>query len=219
MQPADDPGRQQRVAVTRGRASLLRKLLHLAMAVVPAAGWLLSYELALVLAALFLAASILLEVVRRRGVWANRLLWHLLPSAFRPGEEGRMLGSTWFSVGMLAALFLWGRDLGGVALLFLAWGDPAAEFAGRRWGRSGVRKTWVGSAACLATCLLAGVVGVGLAGLGPATVWAGALVATLAERWPPPPDDNVWIPLFSGLAMAAVEWLIGGQIVLFPLWC
>ena len=47
---------------------------------------------------------------------------------------------------------------------------------------------------------------------------AGALVATATERWSPPPDDNLWVPVFSALLMALLHWIGGGSLVLFPLW-
>jgi dolichol kinase len=200
------------------RLSLTRKLIHLAMAVVPAAGWWLGDWVALVLAATFLAASLAVEAARRWWSWVNRLLWRLLPTVFRAWEGRRVLGSTWFGVGTLATLLLCGQNAGGTAVLFLAWGDPAAEIVGRRWGRPGTRKTLAGSLGCLAACLVAGIVGVGLGGLSAWTVLAGAVAATLTERGSPPPDDNLWMPVFSGLVMVGVEWLTGGEAALLPMW-
>ena len=197
------------------RMSLLRKLIHLAATLVPATGWLVSYWLALALAVAAMVASVILEAARRWWPWVNRLLWRLLPSVFREWEGQRLLGSTWFSLGMLAALLLFGRDAGGTAILFLAWGDPAAEFAGRRWGQPCRRKTVVGSSACLAACLLAAVVGVYWGGLNPWAALAGAIVATLVEYWSPPPDDNLWIPVLSGLAIFLGQWLAGAAPLSF----
>jgi dolichol kinase len=191
-----------------GSGRPVRKLIHLAVAVVPAIAWFLSYELALALAGALLAASLAIEVARRRWPWVNRLLWRFLPATFKEGEQRRALGSTWFSLGMLAALVLFGRDVGSTAILFLTWGDPAAEFGGRRWGSPRKKKTLAGSLACLAACLVAGLVGMGLGGLSPWVVLAGAGVATAVERWAPPPDDNVWIPVLAGLTMAASQWLM-----------
>jgi len=188
--------------------SRLRKLIHLAMAWLPALGWLISYQLELALAVALLLASLAVELARRRWQWVNRLLWRLLPSAFRSGEGRQMLGSTWFAVGALVTLLLFGRDIGGTAVLFLVWGDPAAEFAGRRWGQRGRRKTLAGSLGCLLACLLAACVGISLGGLSPLAVLTGAVVATLAERWSPPPDDNVWLPILAGLAMWVVQRVI-----------
>ena len=188
--------------------SLLRKLIHLAMTWLPALGWLISYQLELALAAALLLASLGVEVARRQQQSVNRLLWHFLPSTFRSDEGRKILGSTWFAIGALAALILFGRDIGGTAVLFLTWGDPAAELVGRRWGQPGQRKTLAGSLGCLVACLLAACVGIGLGGLGPLVALTGAVVATLAERWSPPPDDNVWLPIVTGLVMWAVQWVV-----------
>jgi dolichol kinase len=145
-------------------------------------------------------------------------LWKLLPTTFRAWEDRRVLGSTWFSIGALAALLLFGLDAGGAAILFLAWGDPAAELVGRRWGSPEKQKTWAGSLGCLAACLLAGLLARAQGG---STLWGlglGALVATATERWSPPPDDNLWVPVFSALVVMLVAWIGGGTLVLFPLW-
>jgi dolichol kinase len=190
--------------------SWLLKLIHVALALFPAVGWHISYELALVLAILFFAASLVVEAVRRWRPGVNHFLWRVLPTTFREGENHHVLGSTWFAVGMLPTLLLFGRDAGGTAVLFLAWGDPAAEFVGRRWGRATSGKTWAGSIGCLVACLVAGFVGVGLGGLNPWAALAGAVVATLFERWSPPPDDNVWMPILSGFSIVLVQWLLGG---------
>ena len=196
-------------SLSHDRANPLRKLIHLATAVVPVAAWLVSYQLALALAGTALVASLVLESARRWWPWVNQTLWRLVPSVFRTWEDRRILGSTWFSIGMLVALLAWGRDAGSTAVLFLAWGDPAAELIGRRWGRSGQSKTLAGSLGCLVACLLAAAMGFGLGHLNPWAALAGALVATAVERWAPPPDDNLWMPVLSGLAIVGVQWVLG----------
>jgi dolichol kinase len=186
---------------------LLRKLIHVSMAVVPLVGWFVSYPAALVLASALLLFSLILEIARRCWRWVDRTLWRSAAGLLRSWEQGHVLGSTWFCVGTLAALLLFGRDVGGTAVLFLALGDPVAELAGRWWGRPGSGKTLVGSLACLLACLAVSGAGIALGRLSPAAAVAGAVAATIAERWPPPPSDNVWMPLFSGLVMAAVQQL------------
>lgn len=218
MQPANDSEQHRATTPESQRLSLSRKLLHMAMAVIPAAGWLVSYWLALALAGALLLASLVLEAVRHWWPWVNRLLWKLLPTIFRSWEGKGVLGSTWFAAGVAATLLLFGRDVGGTAVLFLSWGDSMAEVVGRRWGGGSGGKTLAGSIGCLLACLVAGIVGIGLGGLSPWAVLTGAVVATMIERWSPPPDDNIWMTLLSGLAMGLVEWLVGGQPVLFPVW-
>jgi dolichol kinase len=189
---------------------LLRKGIHLAMTVVPAVGWLVSYEWALALAVLVLVASLALEASRRWWSWVNGLLWHLIPSVFRTWEDQHVLGSTWMAIGMLATLLLCGQDAGGTALLFLIWGDPAAELVGRRFGQPGRPKTAAGSAGCLAACLLASAISLLVTDLNTWAVLSGAGVATAVERWSPLPDDNLWIPILSGLTILLFQHLVGG---------
>jgi dolichol kinase len=179
----------------------------MAVAVVPAAGWWLSPEISLGLAIALLAGSGVVDLARHRWPTLNRLLWHLLPTTFRLWETRRVLGSTWLGLGVLATLLLFGRDVGGTGVLFLVWGDPVAELVGRRFGKPGQGKTWPGSCGCFGACLLAAWVGVGLGGLSPGPALAGALGATLVERWSPPPDDNVWMPFLGALAIFVTGWL------------
>jgi dolichol kinase len=187
--------------------NLLRKLIHLAMAIVPLAGWQISYQVALALAGLLASASLAVEAARHWLPGVNHLLWRLIPSVFREWEGHKVLGSTWFALGALAALVFFGPNAGGTAILYLAWGDPAAEAVGRRWGRKGQGKTLVGSLGCFLACTVAGGVGMGLGGLNPWSVLVGAMTATLVERWSPPPDDNLWMPVVSGLAIVAMQCL------------
>jgi dolichol kinase len=154
----------------------------------------------------------IVEVARHSWPWVNQLLWRMLPTVFRESEDHRVLGSTWFAAGALVPLLVFGRDIGGTAVLFLAWGDPMAEIVGGRWGQVGQGKTMVGSLGCFMACIVAGFVGVGLGGLSPWAVLVGAIVATLVERRSPPPDDNLWMPVLSGLGIAVTQWLIGGEI-------
>ena len=191
-----------------GSLSLARKMMHVALAVVPFAGWLVSFELALAMALGLVVASLAVEGARRWWPGVNRLLWRLLPTVFRMWEGRAVLGSTWYALGALVALVLFGRDAGGIAVLCLAWGDPAAEVAGRLWGRGERRKTVVGSLACFIACLLAAAVGMWLGDPPASAAVTGALVATATERWSPPPDDNLWIPILSGGAIAVVEKLV-----------
>jgi dolichol kinase len=132
--------------------SLLRKLIHTAMAAVPLAGWLASSNVALGLAGACVVASLVVEAVRRCWPWFSRLIWRLLPMVFRDEEARRVLGSTWFALGMLVTLLLFGRDVGGTAVLFAALGDPFAEVVGRRWGGPDRRIVEIGMISHPAVC-------------------------------------------------------------------
>lgn len=200
---------QSQVSGSRWQMSFLRKLVHASMSLLPLSGWLIGLWFAQALAAALVIASLTLEALRWLVPQVNRLLWRFLPSVFKDGEEVRSLGSTWFALGVWLTLLLFREGAGGTAVLFLAWGDPAAEVAGRWRRRVGDRKTVSGSAACLAACLAAAGVSVLLGDMPLWPALAGAIVATIVERWSPPPDDNLWMPMVSGATMLALQWLLG----------
>jgi dolichol kinase len=175
------------------------------MTVLPAGAWFLADWLGLALSAAFLVASIALEIIRRHWSGLNAFLRKMLPGVIRDTENQGVLGSTWFAIGAFVAFLVFGPFTGGAAVLFLAWGDPAAAIAGRKWGNLSRRKTWVGSLACLGATSLAALAA---AHYGNLNLWAalcGAGAATLVERCSPQPDDNVWIPILSGLSIWIVQ--------------
>jgi dolichol kinase len=99
-----------------------------------------------------------------------------------------------------AALTAWALPpaLAATAVSYAVFGDAAAAVVGRRWG-GGRRKSWAGSAACLAVCL---ALGVALLPDAPLAILAGAATATAVEALPSPADDNLAVPLISGVVLA-----------------
>ena len=85
-------------------------------------------------------------------------------------------------------------------MAFIIVGDTLAALVGRKFGRHRFfgGKSWEGSAACLAGTLAVAVCTPGL-------IWSvaviGAVVATVVEALPIGIDDNVTVPILSGLAM------------------
>jgi dolichol kinase len=85
------------------------------------------------------------------------------------------------------------------ALAFIIVGDTAAALVGRKFGRHYFRhKTLEGSLGCLLATLLVALVAPGL------PLWvalAGAVTATLTEAVSFRIDDNISVPVVSGLIM------------------
>ena len=61
-----------------GSLSMARKMMHVALAIVPFAGWLVSFELALAMALGLAVVSLAVEGARRGWPGVNRLPWRLL---------------------------------------------------------------------------------------------------------------------------------------------
>ena len=99
------------------------------------------------------------------------------------------------------------RDIAIAALAFLVLGDAAAAIIGKRFGSPTYwGKSPQGSLACFAVCMAVGwpILGDWHMAL------VGSVVATVAEALPVPMDDNMRVPIFSGLAMELAARLLQG---------
>ena len=165
----------------------------------------------ILVAALGLLASVAVavEFVRRRvpavGMRFDWLFGAMLRanerSAFRPDGRAAITGATWLAVALLGAMVLLSRTAASAAMWCATAGDPAAALVGLWWSNrraaAPARKSIAGSVACTVVSftglrLLAGFswpAALGLAG-----------VATLAERFSAPVDDNLAIVVCVGLA-------------------
>ena len=130
-----------------------------------------------------------------RGVF-NRIFSPMLRSQER---RGGLTGATYYLIGSFLCILLFDKTLAIVCLCFLTLGDLFAALIGKQWGRIKLfsRKSLEGSLACFVVCTGIAL----LIGLHPVVAVVGALVATLIELLPTGVDDNVTIPLISGLAM------------------
>ncbi len=186
------------------KAEVLRKAFHLLSLIYLAAYHLLGRPMTLALLAAWIALEGALEFVRLRNPSFNALLIGLFQGVHRPAEEGKVSGIFWTSAGAWLTIALLGSKPQAVdaALLFLAFGDGMAALAGKAFGKTPIpflarRKTLEGTLACFAVCAGAGFA----VGLPAPALWVGALVAAVVEFLPVPIDDNLWLPVLSGLAV------------------
>lgn len=114
-------------------------------------------------------------------------------------RRGGLTGATYYLIGSFLCVLLFDKTLAIVCLCFLTLGDLFAALVGKQWGRIKLfaRKSLEGSLACFIVCTAIAL----LMGFHPIVAIAGALVATLIELLPTGVNDNVTIPLISGLAM------------------
>jgi dolichol kinase len=194
---------------------VLRKAVHLASVGIPLAALLLDKS-SMVIALASLALLLLLVdylKLRHQGFKA------FFVSAFgellrRHEKQGGITGSTIVVASAALTIFLYRQEIAIAALLFLSLGDSMAALVGRKYGRIGLvcGRTLEGSLAALVSCLFVSTVLLILTpvfhwNLTPFALFAGSVVATLAELVDMPLDDNFRIPILAGLAM---ELLIKG---------
>ena len=191
-----------------------RRAFHLCAALaIPIVALAFGYKPAVYFAAVAAATLAAGEAVRLIVPAVNVRLLALLGAFFKPREKRSPTAATYLALASLLVLFLFGREIAVLALLFTALGDPAAGIVGTRYGRLRIRvlgrrlggKSVEGTLAffAAATAVALGLWAAGVYG----TLWpalAGAAVAALVEFLPIPVEDNVTVPLAS----AAVMWLL-----------
>lgn len=160
------------------------------------------------------ATVVLLELLRRIHPRLNSALTLPFRQIIRPWERNRPNSASWYSLSVFLAVLVMPQFAAELGVLTLAFADPAATLAGKRWGRLKLynEKSVVGTLAFLGMAWLVGVVLFLLAG--PAMpAWRSvsmlasvALVGTLTELACDRLDDNFAIPLLS--AGVAALWMM-----------
>lgn len=154
----------------------------------------------MVLAGLVVAGAAA-EYVRLSHPGFRRRLGELVP-VFRPREATRPTGAWWLVAGYTLAALLPPASAA-VGIMVGAFADPAASWAGERWGGD-ARKSWVGTMAAVAVgtvaAALAGAV-FSIRGVSVPVAIAVGLAAGALERWSGPLDDNLLLAPGAGLAV------------------
>ncbi len=152
-----------------------------------------------------------LEVLRRRSERANRFLMWVFHKIAHPREAHHVNSSTWYATSLALLGLFFPKACSSLALVVLAFGDPAASFVGRRWGRLKLYngRTLEGTLSFALVAALAGFVALyawhgaeygALRALVAASV--AAAVAALTELFCKKVDDNFAVPL----AAAGAAW-------------
>jgi len=153
--------------------------------------------------------AIVADVSRLRdwSLW-RRGFGRLFGRMIRPHEQrGDFTGATYILTTVCLTVALFDKPIAIAAIAFIIVGDTLAALIGRKYGRhrflSG--KSWEGSIACLIGTLL---VVAFTPGLERSVAIIGAVVAAVVEALPLGVDDNVSVPILSGLAMTLASRLL-----------
>ncbi len=185
------------------KQELLRKSTHIGALVIPGGYYFLGLEQATafwILSGITLL-MLVIDISRLRKWWfwrvlGSRVISHMLR---KHEQDGDLTGATYILLTASVSVALFSKPVAIAAISFIIVGDVAAALIGRKFGRTKIgNKTLEGSLGCLAATFL---VAVFTPGISLQVALLGALVATLVEAWPMGVDDNVSVPLLSGLAM------------------
>lgn len=150
-----------------------------------------------------------LEISRTRSRWLNDVLMRFFAPIAHPQERHRVNSSTWYMTALVGLALFAPLRAAEIAVVVLAFADPAAGFVGRRIGRTRIRagRSLEGT--------LAFVVAGALAALAVLTAFyalplpamlllalAGAAAGAVAEVISTRLDDNFTIPVTVAIAAA-----------------
>jgi len=185
---------------------LLRKLWHVFGLIFPLAnylGWVPKVWVLVVVVAGALVAAIC-DIARFNHAGAARVFFRLFGPLLRPHEHQTLNTSFPYFTGTFLVILLLPRATALIALAYLAFGDTAAELAGKSFGRIRIlmTKTLEGMLACFVVCFI-----LGLPWLGWRLALGGAGAAALAELLSPSQSDNLTIPVVGGGAIYFLAYL------------
>jgi dolichol kinase len=185
-------------------AELVRKGIHLFALVIPIGYYLVPFAVAIVGVSISAIVSIIIDLSR----FNNWKLWHWLSSILGPiirehEVKGGFTGASYILFTSAVSIALFPKEIAIAAITFIIIGDIAAALVGRKWGRHRLigKKSLEGSSACLVSLILVSFL---IPGLTTLAGIAGALAATLAEAFSMKIDDNLAVPLVSGLVMLII---------------
>ena len=179
---------------------LRRKSIHLLGLVLPILYVFTTRHTATIAVGALLAIALGVELLKAFVPTFRVMFMRIFSPMLRSQERrGALTGATYYLTGSFLCILLFDKTLAIVCLCFLTLGDLFAALIGKQWGRIKLfsRKSLEGSLACFIVCTTVAL----LIGLHPVVAIVGAFVATLIELLPIGVDDNVTIPLISGLAM------------------
>jgi len=192
---------------------LLRKATHMGALIIPVGYEVLSLSRGAMLWIMIpvTAAMILMDISRLRNWWFWRGFAAKIGGRMIRGHEyaGDFTGASYILISVCCTVAMYDKPLAVAALAFIIVGDTAAALVGRKYGThwfGGGRKSIEGSTGCLVATLFVAFL---TPGLPPVTGVVGALAATITEAVSLKIDDNISVPIVSGLVMTLFVKMIG----------
>lgn len=189
----------------------LRKSIHISSLLIPFSyKYLLGFNHRRLAFSLLLAAFALSLVIEFYRLWQRSFghtFYRLFGMILRRHELRDFTGATYLMFSAMLCVAFFDPLIAFCAMAYLSIGDTFAALVGMSFGKRkflGMSKSLEGSLGCFISTLIFGAVFL----RHPVLAVVGALAATLAELWRIPVDDNVKIPLTSGIALSIASILI-----------
>lgn len=177
-----------------------RKLLHILSGIIAIAYYFFSVKehIFIYLLYIIIIGILLLDILRMTIPIINDFVFKYLHHFFINREREKINSAAYYFIGVLFCVYFFPVEVAVSSILFLSLGDSTASFVGTHWGKHKFikEKTLEGSTGCLIMCFLIAMIFLPLQ-----ISLIGAIVATSSEVLPWNLDDNLTVPVFSGIAM------------------
>jgi len=188
----------------------MRKGTHMVALVIPGGYYFLHLERPEMLSIMIpiTVAMILIDVARlRQWLFWKAFARKILSPVIRQHEmAGDFTGATYILLSVCLTVSLYDKPIAIAAMAFIIVGDTLAALIGRRFGRHRFgNKSVEGSLACLAGTVIVAVI---VPDLPMGIRLFGAVVATIVEALPLDIDDNITVPILSGLSMTLLDKIL-----------
>ncbi len=189
------------------RGIKVRKFLHLLTAVFPLIYIHLARREMLIALVILTFLSFIADILRLEIKPIGRVFYRVFEKLLWKKERIIFTGASIYLLSASLSVFLFSKQIAIAALLFLSVGDTIAYFIGTKFGKITLarEKTLEGSLACFILCLAISFL---IPELPLLVVISGAIGASVVELFPFGVDDNLVLPLVSGLIMESVKYLV-----------
>lgn len=176
-----------------------RKAIHLGALSIPIGYYLLPKRTALLILLPIVLITLAGDIIRLKELPGSKFIKRIFGAMLREHENSDLSGASYILSGAALTIFLFSKPVALAALGFIILGDIAAALVGRRYGRIKIGdKTLEGSLTFFGVSILVALL---VPDLSFVIGIMGALVATIIEAVTLPVDDNLIVPVISGLVM------------------
>lgn len=159
-------------------------------------------------------AAFLFELLRLKNEKINQLAMILMKPVMRESERNSVSGLPFYALGVSLALFFFPERIAILAILFLIFADPIASFIGILYGRDKIlpNKSLQGTIAAFSVCYIVTLI-YGMIYVGPSMgllvfAIAAGIIGCVSEMCSQFIDDNLCIPVVSGLGLFLFNFII-----------
>ncbi len=208
----------QRVLAKRSDLHILRKLWHMGSGSVCLLIYYQTGELSTLWGWAILTvamAGFALDLARARVSALNEFVIRVMGPFMRASERDGFSGLPFYALGVSLALLLFSPKIALLAIMFLVFSDPISSFFGILYGKDKImpNKSLQGAIAGFFTCYLITLFyGIHYGAGGSGLLWfaiLGGVVGAIAEMLSAfNVDDNLTIPVISGLGLTVLNYLL-----------